>query len=86
MPKRRSIGTENLIGQNIVLLRKRMGINQDTLLSRLQVRGIDISQTSLSAIEGQKRKVTDKEMVALADILKVSLEELFHPPGLEEEK
>lgn len=86
MPKRRSIGSENLIGQNVVLLRKRMGINQDTLLSRLQVRGIDISQTTLSDIEGQKRKVTDKEMVALADILKVSLEELFHPPCAEEEK
>lgn len=79
MPKRRSIGSENLIGQNVVLLRKRMGINQDTLLSRLQVRGIDISQTTLSDIEGQKRKVTDKEIVALAEILKVPLEELFHP-------
>lgn len=79
MPKRRSIGTENLVGQNIVLLRKRIGINQDMLLSRLQVRGIDISQTTLSDIEGQKRKVFDKELVALAEILGVSLEELFHP-------
>lgn len=79
MPKRRSIGTENLIGQNVVLLRKRIGINQDTLLSRLQVRGIDISQTTLSEIEGQKRKVFDKELVALADILGVTLEELFEP-------
>ena len=84
MPKRRSVGSENLIGQNVVLLRKRMGINQDTLLSRLQVRGIDISQTTLSDIEGQKRKVFDKELVALADILGVSLEELFHPPCIEE--
>lgn len=79
MPKRRSIGTENLIGQNVVLLRKRIRINQDTLLSRLQVRGIDISQTTLSEIEGQKRKVFDKELVALADILGVTLEELFEP-------
>lgn len=79
MPKRRSIGSENLVGQNIVLLRKRIGINQDTLLSRLQVRGIDISQTTLSDIEGQKRKVTDKELIAIADILGVSLETLFHP-------
>ena len=79
MPKRKSIGTENLIGQNVVLLRKRMGMNQDTLLSRLQVRGIDISQTTLSALEGQKRRAYDIELVALADILGVSLEELFHP-------
>lgn len=86
MPKRRSIGTENLVGQNIILLRKRIGINQDTLLSRLQVRGIDISQTTLSDIEGQKRRVYDKELLALADILGVSLDELFHPTCLEEEK
>ena len=86
MPKRRFIGTENLIGQNVVMLRKRMGINQDTLLSRLQVRGIDISQTTLSALEGQQRRAYDEELVALADILGVSLEELFHPPEIEEEK
>lgn len=79
MPKRRSIGTDNLIGQNVVLLRKRIGINQDTLLSRLQVRGVDISQTTISAIEGQKRRVTDKELLALADALGVTLETLFHP-------
>ncbi len=85
MPKRRSVGSENLIGQNVILLRKRAGINQDMLLSRLQVRGIDISQTTLSDIEGQKRRVYDKELLALADILGVSLEELFHPSCVEEE-
>ena len=83
MPKRRAedrkIGTENLVGQNMILLRKRVGINQNILLSRLQVRGIDISQTTLSAIEGQNRKVYDKELVAIADALGVSLETLFHP-------
>lgn len=86
MPKRRTIGTENLIGQNILLLRKRKEIRQTMLLSRLQVRGVDISQPMLSAIEGQKRKVTDKELLAIADALGVSLEELFHPPDIEEEK
>ena len=85
MPKRRSVGSENLIGQNVILHRKRAGINQDMLLSRLQVRGIDISQTTLSDIEGQKRRVYDKELLALADILGVSLEELFHPSCVEEE-
>ena len=86
MPKRRTIGTENLIGQNMVLLRKMKKIRQTMLLSRLQVRGIDISQPMLSAIEGQKRKVTDKELLAIADALGVSLEELLHPPCAEEKK
>ncbi len=79
MPKRRTIGTENLVGQNVVLLRKRRGMNQTILLAQLQVRGIDISQSALSALEGQTRKVSDKELLALTDILKVTLEELFHP-------
>jgi len=79
VPKRRTIGSENLIGQNVVLLRRRRKMKQTAMLAQLQVRGIDISQSALSALEGQTRKVTDKEMLALADILGVSLEELFHP-------
>lgn len=63
----------------MILLRKRRGMNQNTLLSRLQVRGIDIAQTTLSQIEGQNRKVSDKELLAIADALGVSLETLFHP-------
>ena len=83
MPKRRSVGSENLIGENVVLFRKRIGLNQDMLLSRLQVWGSDISQTTLSDIEGQKRKVFDKELLALADILGVTLEDLFSGPEKE---
>ena len=79
MPKRRTVGTENLIGQNVVLLRKRKGINQTIMLAQLQVRGIDIGQSALSALEGLVMKVSDKEMLVLADILGVTLEELFNP-------
>ena len=84
MPKRRTVGTENLIGQNVVLLRKRKGINQTIMLAQLQVRGIAIGQSALSALEGQVRKVSDKEMLVLADILGVTLEELFNPATEEE--
>lgn len=79
MPTRKSIGTENLVGQNIVLLRKRKHLKQTDLLAQLQVRGIDINQSALSAIEGQHRKVSDRELLAIASILGVSLETLFSP-------
>ena len=79
MPKRKTVGTENLVGQNVVLLHRRRGMRQTTLLSQLQVRGIDIGQSALSALEGQNRKVSYKELVAIADALDVSVEELFHP-------
>ena len=77
MARRKTVGSENLVGQNIVRLRRRRGMNQTTLLSQLQVRGIDINQSALSNIEGQNRKVSDKELLAIAEILGVSLEELF---------
>ena len=79
MPKRTSIGTENLVGQNIVLLRKSRGLKQAELLARLQVRGFDLSSSALSAIEGQRRKVSDRELLILADALGVPLDTLLHP-------
>ena len=79
MPRRKTVGAENLIGQNVVLLRRCKGMRQSALLSQLQVRGIDIGQSALSDLEGQNRKVSDKELLAIADALDVSVEELFHP-------
>ena len=77
MPKRKSIGNENVVGQNIVLLRKHRKMKQGQLLSQLQVRGIDISQSALSDIEGQHRKVSDRELLALAKSLDVRVDELL---------
>lgn len=79
MPTRKSTGTENLVGQNIVLLRKRRNLKQTDLLAQLQVHGIDINQSALSAIEGQHRKVSDRELLAISAILGVSLDALFSP-------
>lgn len=79
MPTRKSIGTENLVGHNIVLLRKRKNLKQTDLLAQLQVHGIDINQSALSAIEGQHRKISDRELLAISAILGVSLDALFSP-------
>ena len=51
-------------------------MKQHELLAQLQVRGIDISPTSLSDLIGQNRSVSDKEIVALMDIFHVSFETL----------
>ncbi|MBO5340428.1 MAG: helix-turn-helix transcriptional regulator [Oscillospiraceae bacterium] len=77
LPKRKSVGSENLIGQNIVFLRKSKGLKQTDLLAQLQVRGIDINQSALSDIEGQNRKVSDRELLTIAEILGVPLDALF---------
>lgn len=83
MPKRKTVGPENLVGQNIVLLRKAKKMKQADLLAQLQTRGIDINQSALSDIEGQNRKVSDPELLVFADIFGVSLDTLF--PAVEKE-
>lgn len=83
MPRRKTVGNENLVGQTIVSLRKAKGMKQTDLLAQLQTRGIDINQSALSDIEGQNRKVSDRELLAFADIFNVSLDVLFHSPETE---
>ncbi len=48
-------------------------MKQKELLAQLQVSGVDMNASGLSKLEGQVRHVTDFELVALADILSVSV-------------
>ena len=52
-------------------------MKQIELLARLQTEGIDISVPALSLLEGQKRPVSDKELLALSNILGVSADWLI---------
>lgn len=79
MPKRRVIGHKNIVGQTVVRLRKQLGWKQNDLLAKLQTNGIDINQSSLSDLEGQKREANDRELKALAQIFGVTIEELYNP-------
>ena len=63
MPKRGVIGDDNIVGQRVVALRKEQKLKQKDLLARLQVRGLNLNQSSLSALEGQRRRVSDRELV-----------------------
>ena len=54
-----------------------LGMKQVELLAKLQTNGVDMSVPALSLLEGQKRPVTDIELNALADILKVSVDWLL---------
>lgn len=67
------LGNKNLVGARVESARKSQGIKQKELLAQLQVRGVDLSASGLSKLEGQLRSVTDFELLALSDILNVSL-------------
>ncbi len=67
------LGTKNLIGARVETARKNQNMKQKELLAQLQVRGVDLNASGLSKLEGQIRYVTDMELLALADILGVSV-------------
>ena len=71
--RKQELGNRNLIGARVELARKNQGMKQKELLAQLQVSGVDMNSSGLSKLEGQVRHVTDFELVALADILSVSV-------------
>lgn len=66
---------KNLIGDKVKFarLKNKPKITQNDLLARLEVRGIELEKTAISKIESKTRPVTDKELVAIADALDVSI-------------
>ena len=75
--REQEIGTRNLIGKKVETLRRKAGMRQKELLAQLQVRGISINASGLSKLEGQLRTVTDYELVALADVFDLTVDELL---------
>lgn len=71
--RKRALGKSNLIGARVEAIRKQKGMKQKELLAQLQVYGVDMNASGLSKLEGQIRFVTDFELVALSDILGVSI-------------
>ena len=68
-----SLGLKNLIGARVEFARKNLNMKQKELLAQLQVRGVDLTASALSKLEGQLRYATDIELLALSDILNVSV-------------
>lgn len=68
------LGDKNIVGKRVEEKRKSIGMKQKDLLIRLNAKGIDINSSGLSKLEGQMRSVTDFELVALAEVLGVSID------------
>ena len=78
MRPRKELGNKNSVGATITKLRKERGWKQNELLAKMQVRGIDIGKSSISDLEGQNREIRGNELLALADIFGVSIEQLYN--------
>lgn len=76
MPKR---APKNAIGPTIRKLRyaARVPISQESLVAKLQIRGVLLDRSALARIESRERLVRDIEIIALASALRVPIERLF---------
>ncbi|MBO5934405.1 MAG: XRE family transcriptional regulator [Clostridia bacterium] len=79
--RKQELGDRNIAGGRVEQRRKAIGMKQKDLLTQLQVRGVDLNASGLSKIEGQIRSINDYELVALAEVLGVSVNWLL---GIEE--
>lgn len=78
--RKQALGDRNIAGERVEQRRKSIGMKQKDLLTQLQVRGVDLNASGLSKLEGQLRSINDYELVALAEVLGVSVNWLL---GLE---
>lgn len=77
MPRIIDSDKKNLVGRKVKQLRKKRNLTQQELSAKLETMAIYICRGSISRIEDQSRTVTDIELYGLAEVLSVSLDELF---------
>lgn len=79
MFKNKNGNANNLCGENIAIIRKSMAprVSQRALADMLQLHGIDVDKNAVQRIECGKRFVTDIELVVIAEVLQVSVQDLL---------
>ena len=70
---------ERKIGENIRLLRQKNHLSQDELAAKMQVKGCDITRSTVAKIEVGQRHLYADEIRNLKKIFKVSYEDLLEP-------
>ena len=68
---------KNLIGANLKKLRIERKMSQQDISNKLELLGVYVCRGSVSRIEDQSRTVTDIELYAIAEVLKVNVSELL---------
>lgn len=68
---------KNLIGGNLKKRRMALKMSQQELSSKLELLGVYVCRGSVSRIEDYSRTVTDIELFAIAEVLKIDPKELY---------
>ena len=69
---------KNLIGGNLKQLRSNLKVSQQELSNKLELLGVYICRGSISRIEDYSRTVTDIELFAIAEVLKIDPKDLYN--------
>ena len=67
----------NIVGVNVRRIREKKEWTQDQLAAKCNLMQWNISRGTLAKIEAKVRRVTDVEVKTLAEVLNISIEELF---------
>lgn len=66
------------IGQNIRHIRENRNMTQETLSTKLQLNGCDITRSAIAKIEVGQRHLYPDEIILIKEILKTSFESIFY--------
>jgi transcriptional regulator with XRE-family HTH domain len=69
--------SSNLVGNTIRKLRVGRDWTQEILAARCNLAGCDITRGTLAKIEAEIRGVNDRELITIASVLGVAIEDLF---------
>ena len=76
-----NVDFEKAIGNNIRKIREQNKMTQETLSTKLQLRGCDITRSAVAKMEVGQRHIYPDELFLIRDILNVSFDELFDISG-----
>ena len=68
---------EKAVGQNIRKIRMMRKLSQEQVAAQLQVRGCDVTRSTLAKVEVGQRHIYPDELKALKEILSVSYDDLL---------
>lgn len=67
----------NIVGKNVRAIRRKKKMTQQALSNKLELLGVYVCRGSVSRIEYGIRTVTDIELLAIAKVLDVSINDLY---------
>lgn len=73
-----NIEIELKIGKNIRYIREKQNMTQETLATKLQLGGCDITRSAVAKIEVGQRHLYPDEIVLIKEILNTTFENIFY--------